>query len=71
MTLKFKENIFSDYLLAFPLENTEKTNDLSSLFFFFFIIFTIMRKKENKNKHFSLENPNETTTFNPRNPRKE
>lgn len=31
-TLKFKENNFSDYLLTFPLENTEKTNDLSSLF---------------------------------------
>jgi len=30
-----------------------------------------MRKKENKNKHFSLENPNETATFNPRNPRQE
>ena len=27
-----KENNFSDYLLTFPLENTEKTNDLSSLF---------------------------------------
>ena len=23
-----------------------------------------MRKKENKNKHFSLENPNETATLN-------
>ena len=30
-----------------------------------------MRKKENENKHFSLENTNETDTFNPRNPRKE
>jgi len=30
-----------------------------------------MRKKENKNKHFSLENPNETATLNPRNSRKE
>ena len=30
-----------------------------------------MRKKENENKHFSLENTNETATFNPRNPRKE
>ena len=27
-----------------------------------------MEKKENENKHFSLENTNETDTFNPRNP---
>lgn len=32
MILKFKENNFSDYLLTFPLENTNETNDLSSLF---------------------------------------
>ena len=30
--IEIKINNFSDYLLTFPLENTEKTNDLSSLF---------------------------------------
>lgn len=27
-----------------------------------------MRKKENENKHFSLENTNESVSFSPRNP---
>ena len=30
--IEIQRNNFSDYLLTFPLENTEKTNDLSSLF---------------------------------------